>query len=160
DGFYCKDRCLSGEDTIFFMRIVINEKVMIIAPPEVRHHRENSDLSNVLRPLSPIVTTPEIVLEYCPKEKRDLMRRVIARLALRNARNRVRRTGLKEEAQALLHRFPEAQSFRFEYYRCRYEMALSSIFPYWVKFKCLVGPPVRLFVKKLARQLKRQDLMI
>jgi len=153
DGFYDKDLCARGEDTIFFTRIVFNEKVMIIGPPAVRHHREDSNLSNVIQPLSPLTTQPEVVLNYCPAEKRDLLRKALACRALRAAHIRVRK-GLKSDAVELLNRYPEAKMYKYYYYyRCRFKMALGPCLPCWVRFKCAVGPPTKRFLKNLACKL-------
>lgn len=153
-GFYDKGKCKTGEDTFFFMRIVINEPVMVTGPAAVRHHREESDLSNVLNhPLAPIFTEPEQILDSCTEERRGLMRKVIARLALRTAHHKAR-NGFKKDAVELLRRFPDSKEYRLLYYRCRCEIALSGVLPYWARFRCAVGPPVRLFVKSLAWRLR------
>ena len=153
DGFYDKKHCKYGEDTVFFMRIVINEQVMIIDPPAIIHHREDSDLANVQNAKrGPMLDEPEIILNYSPREKHDLMLKIIAKLALRTAHHNAR-NGFKAEAVELLKRFPDCKNFIFRYWRCRYEIALSRWFPYWVKFKCVVGPATRSFFKSLAWKL-------
>jgi len=153
DGFYVGERCDSGEDTVFFIRIAINEDFMIIDPPAVIHHREDSSLSNRAElSLAPFCENPEVVLKYCPAHKRNLLRSVIARFALRSARNYARH-GYKKRAMELLKSFPESRKFSGQYYRCRYEIILSRWFTYWIRFKCAVGPPVRLFIKSVAWKL-------
>ena len=154
DGFYAEKRCVRGEDTTFFMRVGINEKFKIVGPPAVVHHREASGLSHTEDfPLQPLLEDPEIVLRYCPPPKRELMMKVMDRLALRTVHNWARH-GFKTRATDLLARFPDAKRYRGAYYRCRYEIALSRWFPYWVRFKCFVGPPTRLFLKSLAWRLR------
>ncbi len=154
DGFYAADRCLCGEDTVFFMRIGINESFLIIGPPAVRHHREDSGLSDsVKQTLPPFFTNPKTVLDYSPPEKQELMKKVLDHMALRWAQIRARH-GYKTDAISLLHRFPGVKAFRWEYYRCLMVVALSRWYPYWVRFKCAVGPPARLFLKKIGAKLR------
>ncbi len=152
-GFYDKYHCKKGEDTFFFMRIVINEPVMIIGPPAVRHHREESGLSNMnIHPLAPVFTDAKELLDSCVDEKRDLLQKVIVRLALLSAHHKAR-NGFKQDAIELLNLFPESKEYKFKYCRCRCEIALSRILPWWVRFRCAVGPPVRLFLKNLGWKL-------
>ena len=153
-GFYADSRCSYGEDTLFFLRIAINEPLAIIQPAVVRHHREDSGLSNVKkRPLAPFLADPETVLRYCPVENQMLMQKVLDRMALRTMRHYAR-NGFKKTAIDLLKRFPGVRSWGFTYYRCRYEMILSPWFAYWVLFKCAAGPPMRLFLRKTVRKLR------
>jgi len=73
-GFYADRRCSYGEDTLFFLRMVINEPLAIIQPAVVRHHREDSGLSNIRkRPLAPVCADPETVLRNCPAKNQKLM---------------------------------------------------------------------------------------
>ena len=78
---------------------------------------------------------------------------MIARLALRTAHHKAR-NGFKEDAVELLRRFPDSKEYGLLYYRCRCEIALSGVLPYWTRFRCAVGPPIRLFVKSLAWKLR------
>lgn len=153
DGYYAEDRCMLGEDTTFFLRVGINEAFLVLGPAGVRHHREQSGLSNIAgRPVAPFLKEPKIVLRYCPADKRDLMVRVIDHIALRTAKARAR-NGFKTEAVGLLKRFPGVRYFPAEYRKCMVTIALSGVMPYWVRLKCAIGPPVRLFVKSVVWKL-------
>jgi glycosyltransferase involved in cell wall biosynthesis len=148
-GFY-EQRCAAGEDTIFFSRLVLNEPFMIIGPAAVRHNRQDSRLSVTQdMPLNPAMLNPELVMSYCPQARKKAARLLLVRWALLTAHHKAR-NGFKEHAVYLLEHFPEARRFRLEYLRCRLEILLSRWMPYWVKFKCAVGPLVRLFLKKVA----------
>lgn len=154
DGFYDKDRCLLGEDTVFFIRIAINESFVAILPPAVLHHREDSSLSNLTqRPMPPFLADPSVVLDYCPRQKKNLLGKTLAHMALRHAAIRARQ-GFKSDALDLLRRFPEARQFRSEYRRCMFLIACSRWYPYWVRFKCALGPPARRFLKRILVNLK------
>jgi hypothetical protein len=152
-GFYAENHCICAEDSVLFMRIGINESFLAIGPPAVRHHREASGLSHTVEhPLPPFLIDPEIILSYCPENKRELMVKIIDHMALRTAYARAR-NGFKDDAISLLNRFGGAKSYRLKYYQCLCTIALSRWLPIWVKFKCAVGPPVRLFLKSLAWKL-------
>lgn len=142
-GFYAENRCLLGEDTIFFMRLGIRETILAIGPASVIHHREDSDLShNAQRPLPPFLLDPNILLLNCPNSHRGLMEGVIDHIALRIARDKAR-NGLKSQAQDLLRRFPSVKRFGDEYRRCQWTIALSRWIAVWVRFKGFIGPRVR-----------------
>ena len=133
---------------------VLAEKGHTNPAPAVRHHREDSGLSNqAKRSLPPFFANPDVVLDYCPQEKEELMKRILDHMALRRAQIQAR-NGYKADAIDLLKRFPGTKSFKWRYYRCRTVMALSRWYPYWVRFKCALGPPTRLFLKRIGAKLK------
>ena len=145
--FYEKEKCCYGEDTVFFARLVFNEKFAIIGPPAVRHNKQDSGLTNVqTERVIPFLLEPKILLDYCLPDRSKLAELVIARLALRTAHHKAR-NGFKEQAAGLLRRFPKTREFGFLYFKCRLEIILSRYLPYWVRFKCFVGPKLRLFVR-------------
>lgn len=150
DGFYAENNCRFAEDTTFFLRTVFNERIRIIEPAGVCHHREDSNLSNTAKdPLAPFLADPGIVLDYCPDSKRQLIEAVIERIAFRAVR-KYARSGFKPDAVELVERFPGIKKLA-GYRRCAFEIATSRWFRYWVAFKCFVGPPVRAFLRKAAR---------
>lgn len=143
DGFYDKPHCIAGEDTVFFMRVFANEDYYVSGDVTVCHHRENSDLSKVIIPeISQVFYDPETVLDYCPSNKREIITLAFANMALNTARQKARH-GFKSEAKELIELWPQMAQFKTKYYRLRYEILMSSIFPFWCKFKCMVGPPIR-----------------
>lgn len=153
-GFYDQDRCCHAEDTTFFINIVLNETLQIIGPPAVCHHREDSSLSiHHHHSLAPFMLKPEIILRNCPASHLPLAKNILAAMALHMAYHRARH-GLKSDAIELLERFPQARQYKLQYWRCRYTIALSRWFPYWVRLKCVLGPPVRMGFKKLCWKLR------
>ncbi|NLH16031.1 MAG: glycosyltransferase [Phycisphaerae bacterium] len=142
-GFYAEDRCLLGEDTIFFMRIGIRETILPISPASVIHHREESDLSHYAeRPLAPFLYDPKILLNECPDTHRFLMEQVIDHFALRVAHDKARH-GLKSQAQDMVQRFPGISRFTDEYSRCQTAITYSRWLVVWVQFKSYFGPRIR-----------------
>ena len=153
DGFY-EERCLFGEDTVLFFRMVLNEPAMVIGPAAVRHNRQDSGLSHTMEhPEAPFFAKPEIILDYCPPEKRSLAAGIIHRIVLRTIHN-LARNGYRQKAAELLQRFPESRRFSFLYYQCRVEIALSPILRIWVRFKRFVGLRLRPAANKIVRRLK------
>jgi glycosyltransferase involved in cell wall biosynthesis len=154
DGFYDQHRCSYGEDSTFFIRILMNHPCRILAPLALCHHREDSSLShNFEHPVPPFLEDPDVLLRYCPDHIRDLMQRVIARMALRTAHHWAR-NGQGKIAADLLQRFPRTRDWPAYRFRCRLEVALSPILPYWVRIKRTVGPPTRSAANRLARKLR------
>ncbi len=148
-GFYAENRCLLGEDTIFFIRLGIRETILAVGPASVIHHREDSDLSHYAqRPLPPFLLDPQIILRDCPDSHRGLMESVIDHIALRIARDKAR-NGLKSQAQDLLQRFPGAGRFGDEYRRCQRTIALPRWIGVWVRLKGFIGPRIRNLSGKL-----------
>jgi len=156
-GFYEKDHCLSGEDTIFFMRLVFNEPFMIVVPAAVRYHLESSVLgyqSGKVQPIPPYLLDPESVLGYCAGGRREMAQKVLDYAAVGIGR-RLARSGRKIEADDLLRRFPGARTYRRLYYRCRYEIALSRWVALWVRLKGAAGPAIRSFLRSQRERSKR-----
>ncbi len=152
-GFYDAEKCLAGEDTIFFARLVLNEKFSIIGPAAVRHNRQDSGLTIThAHPITPLLQKPEVLIKYCPQEKQTQAELFLSKLALRTAHHKAR-NGYKSDAVFLVKKFPKMAEFGLEYYRCRIEILLSRWLPYWVTFKRAVGPFIRLFIKKVAIRL-------
>jgi len=150
-GFWAKDCCHCGEDTTFFLPIVLGEPVVVLGPTAVVHHREDSALSNTFEhPLAPFMEEPQIVLERCPADKRAWAGRVIDRMVLR-AVHHWARNGYQEMARKLLGRFPGVRAWPGYYWRCRLEVALSPWLPYWVRLKCATGPRVRWWFRRAGR---------
>jgi hypothetical protein len=80
-GFFSRGRCLYGEDSYLWLKVLLNETVVVSLEPLVRFHSEASALSNNLsgpRPVEPILHFPEGLEEACPPDLRDLLRGVLA----------------------------------------------------------------------------------
>ncbi|MBL7215321.1 MAG: glycosyltransferase family 2 protein [Phycisphaerae bacterium] len=147
-GFYEENRCLLGEDTVFFARLVLNEPFSIIEPVAVRHNRQDSNLSNIAdRPIDIFLQKPRIILDYCSEEKKNYARQVLVWHAWNTAHFRAR-AGRKADALYLKEHFPEMKRLGFRYIRLCFEIHLSRWFPYWIKFKCLLAA----LIKKLLRK--------
>jgi len=149
-GFYEKDRCVVGEDSTFFFRVVFNAVFAILERPAARYHLESSVLGyysgrGVQAP--PYLQDPSTVLEYCDAARRGLMERVLDHEALMVA-HLWARAGRKAEATALLAARPGVRAYGTAYWRCRYELLVSRWLPRWVRFKCAVGPPVRRWLRR------------
>ena len=143
DGFYEKDKCMHGEDTILFLRSGINEPFIISPNISVIHHREDSSLSyKVQFPLPPFLVNPNIIMDYCNEENKLLLSKAINHLALRHAQLRAR-NGHKQDAIDIIRRFPNSKIFFKDYLVCKITIFFSRMMPFWVNFKCIVGPKLR-----------------
>jgi glycosyltransferase involved in cell wall biosynthesis len=153
-GFY-ESRCRYGEDTVLIAKIIFNE-VFVVAggKPSARYNRQYSELTSTTNfPLKPILLEPEILLQYCSVEKHLLAKQVLARMALRTAFLKAR-SGFKADALKLIQLHPRMKTFGWAWYQCQFAVTFSKILPYWVWFKCWIGPPVRRFFRLLAYKLK------
>jgi hypothetical protein len=152
-GFY-EHGCRHGEDIIFFAKIVLNEPFMLLGnKPSARYNRQHSELTSTYAfPLNPMLLDPNILLDCCPVDKRGLARDMLARLALRTAFHKAR-NGYKADALKLVELHPQMKTFGWAWRRCQFAITFSKILPYWVRFKCLVGPPVRRFCRQLGYKL-------
>lgn len=148
-GFYDDEKCLLGEDSVFFAKLIFSKKFAVIGPAAVRHNHQDSDLSNIKdRPIAIYLQKPDIILRYLPQEKREFAERVLAWQALRVAHFRAR-SGRKADACYLKEHFPKMRKYKGPYVRLCLEILCSRWLKYWVKFKCVVGPAVRGWGRKL-----------
>ena len=153
-GGFFESQCRYGEDTILIARIILNEAFIVLGgKPSARYNRQHSELTSITRyPLNPMLLEPDILLKYCPAEKEPFARELLARMALRNAFLKAR-NGYKDDALRLVSLHPQMRAFGPAWYQCQFAITFSKILPYWVRFKCRVGPPVRRFCRQLAYKL-------
>lgn len=146
-GFYEEDKCLLGEDTVFFAKLVLNERFSIIAPVAVKHNRQDSELSNLSkRPMDIFLRKPSIVLDYCLPGKKDYAFQAIVWYAW-NTAHHCARAGNKTDALYLIEHFPEMKKMRFRYLRLCFEVFFSRWFPCWIRFKCLFSEPIKKYFR-------------
>ena len=106
-GFFDRRKCLYGEDSFLWLKVLLNESVVVGMEPLVRYHTEASALSRRLRgprPIEPMLTDPEEIEAACPDDLRGLLRRVLALRALKTA-CRQAAWGRWRDSRALLTRF-------------------------------------------------------
>lgn len=117
-GFYDRDRCLYGEDTFLWLKLLFNEAVAFSLKPLVRYHVEASGLAKNLpgaRPVEPFLIHPELIRAYCPEHMRELLDRVLAIRALKTACV-LGYWGRWREARALKRRFAVAGGWQLPKY--------------------------------------------
>ena len=142
-GFYDRDNCRLGEDTVFFAKLIFWHPFAVLERVYVRHNRQDSGLSNLpQRPLDIFLQRPEIIIDFCPEAKKVFARRVLAWHAWRTAHFYVR-SGRKADAVFLLEKFPDMRQFRLNYVRLCLEIRCARWLPYWVMLKCKAGSFVR-----------------
>jgi glycosyltransferase involved in cell wall biosynthesis len=154
NGFYSENHCVFAEEQTFFCRVLFGEPLMIIGPPAVIYHTEDSKWGALhrLHSLEPYLSDPQTVLAYCPSEKQELLNNVLAYRAIRRARHDLL-FGEKERAIELVKSFPQVREFSREYNRFLRDMSYKWL-PYWARLRWLIGPKVRHIQRALAQKLK------
>jgi glycosyltransferase involved in cell wall biosynthesis len=130
DGFYAKDKCTFGEDVVFLMRVILNERFMFIAPAAVRYHAESSDLDRNwgkphAKPLPPYLDDPELIAAYCSENTRGLCLSII-HLRLFSKIDEWAFNGRKIRAMKLLKKHPELKAYKQRYRKCFLRVLFGS----------------------------------
>jgi hypothetical protein len=106
-GFYTQDRCVYGEDSYLWLKVLLNHPVAVHLQPLVRIHTEASALSCNLRgprPVEPLLVATAGLEEACPPDLSLLLRNVLAIRALKTA-CMLSYWGRWRQGQALLRQF-------------------------------------------------------
>lgn len=117
-GFYDREKCTFGEDSFFWLKVLLNEPVSFNLNPLVQFHREASGLSqnlNSSRPVEPFLKDPREIESACPTVLRDLLSRVLAIRAAKTACV-LGYWGHWREARALVRRHTSARNWRLPYH--------------------------------------------
>ena len=113
-GFFDRSRCLYAEDSYLWLKVLLNETVVVQMKPLVRFHSEASNLSGNLagaRPVEPKLLHPEELEAVCPDELRPLLENVLVIRAIKTA-CMLSYWGRWREARALLDRFCPSSKWR------------------------------------------------
>lgn len=132
-GYFDKYRCLLGEDTHFFLKLLFNERIGIIPESHGLYHTEASALYGCgftgIPPLEPYLLEPKDLLNACPSEKRTLLRELLQLKALRKS-IMYSKLGQKETALWLLKKFcTNFNGYRKKMLFARFLAELSPILP-------------------------------
>ena len=117
-GFYAKNRCVYGEDSFLWLKVLLNEQVAFQLSPRVIQHREASSLSYNLRgprPLEPMLDDMAEIEAVCPPELRELLKRCCTFRAFKTACV-WGYWGNWRQARDLRNRFRTPQDYRIPYY--------------------------------------------
>lgn len=117
-GFYTINRCVFGEDSFLWLKVLLNEQVAFQLRPGTRFHREASSLSNNLRgprALEPLLDEAAAIEALCPTELHDLLHRFYTFRAFKTA-CAWGYWGNWRQARALRDRFRTQQDYRLPYY--------------------------------------------
>lgn len=118
EGFYDLEKCLFGEDSLLWLKVLLNHSVAFNLTPLVRFHREAAGLSknlNGARPIEPFLTDPSHLIASCPPSLRALLDQVLAIRAAKTACV-LGYWGHWREAKLLMDRFTSAKNWRLPYY--------------------------------------------
>ena len=117
-GFYAVDHCTYAEDAHLWLKMLMNESVIINLKPLARIHFEASSATQTrraIRPIEPFLIHPEEIEANCPPYLHNLLARVLTIRALKTA-SMLGYWGKCREARDLVKRFPLAGSWRLPYY--------------------------------------------
>jgi hypothetical protein len=116
-GFY-EHRCTFGEDSFFWLKVLLNETVVFELRPCVRVHREAGGLSQNLgraRPIEPLLSDPAEIESACPPQLRPLLQQFLDLRAFKTACV-WGYWGRWKEARAIRAKFRTSGDFRLPYY--------------------------------------------
>jgi hypothetical protein len=111
-GFYDRNRCLYGEDSYLWLKLLLTGSVRVSFEPLTWFHTEASQLSKNLtsrRPVEPHLTDPDSLIATCPGHLRGLLADILALRAAKTA-CLLAAWGERAEARRLLDRFSTAAS--------------------------------------------------
>ena len=113
-GFYERDRCEYGEDAYLWLRVLLNESVIVNLTPLTTIHFEASGATQTrrrVRPIEPFLLDPAEIKAKCPAHLRGLLDRVLAIRAFKTA-CMLGYWGRWREARQLLQRFHRWSAWR------------------------------------------------
>lgn len=87
-GFYQINLCAHAEDAHLWLKVLLNESVVVNLKPRARIHFEASSPMNTrraARPIEPFLIHPEEIKACCPPHLQELLSRVLAIRALKTA---------------------------------------------------------------------------
>jgi Glycosyl transferase family 2 len=117
-GFYAKTRCLFGEDTSLWIKLLFNYEVVFSFEALVNRYCDASDLSvnfRGVRPVEPFLVDPEDVRAECPAELRELLERLLALRACKTA-SVYGYFGEHRRAREIMHTFVRMRDWRMPYF--------------------------------------------
>ena len=117
-GFYERDHCGYGEDADLWLKVLLNESVVVNLTPLARIHFEASGAAQTrrsARAIEPFLLDPRDMIDQCPPPLNNLLTRVLAIRAFKTA-CMLGYWGRWREARELVRRFSVAGSWRLPYY--------------------------------------------
>ena len=116
-GFY-ENRCLFGEDSFLWLKVLLNETVFFDLQPCVRVHREAGNLSQNLgcaRPIEPFLLKTNEIERVCPPHLLSVLHEFLDIRAFKTACV-LGYWGMWREARSIRERFRTPRDFRLPYY--------------------------------------------
>jgi hypothetical protein len=117
-GFFGRERCAYGEDAHLWLKLLLNESVIVNLKPLARIHFEASGAAQTrrsIRPIEPFLLDPREVEASCPPHLRELLSRVLAIRAFKTA-CMLGYWGRWREARDLVARFRTSRAWQLPYF--------------------------------------------
>lgn len=130
-GFYCRNRCLLGEDYYLWLQVMLNHPIYRIMRPLWWFHSEASELANtdaLCRAMQPFLHEADDIRMACPPELAETLERWFAITALGIA-HECSVEGNTEMASELVKLFPRMKRARWEYVKLRVKTGLPWLVP-------------------------------
>jgi len=131
-GYYNNYKCLRGEDTHFFLKLLFNERIWIMPEPYGLYHKEASELDGcgykTIPALEPFLSDPHDIIASCPTAKRHVLKGFLALRALRRA-VMYTKLGQKKIAVELLDRFCNSRPYTIQLFIARLLTKLAPVLP-------------------------------
>ena len=117
-GFYERERCAYGEDAYLWLKVLLNESLIVSLKPLTTIHFEASGAAQTrrsIRPIEPFLVDASDIQANCPPHLRELLARVLAIRAFKAA-CMLGYWGRWREARALVARFRTTRAWQLPYY--------------------------------------------
>ena len=128
-GFFDKYRCLYGEDSFLWLKIILNEPFGIILKPLVNYHTEASECAFNLRKLHevpPMLLFPDDIRSVCPEKILPLLNGILESYAL-DFVNKAARFWQGRLGKQILNKFPSTDSAQKNRFRIHLNLMFSPI---------------------------------
>ena len=117
-GFYERDCCAYGEDAHLWLKLLVNEGIVVNLKPLARIHFEASGATQTrrsVRPIEPFLIDPREIQASCPPHLRGVLARILAIRAFKTA-CMLGYWGRWREARELVARFRTTRAWQLPYY--------------------------------------------
>jgi len=117
-GFFERDHCAYGEDAHLWLKVLLNESVIVRLTPLAKIHFEASGATQTrrsVRPIEPFLLDPSEIKASCPADLRELLDRVLAIRAFKTA-CMLGYWGRWRDARDLVKRFQVTGHWKLPYY--------------------------------------------
>lgn len=129
-GGYYEEGCTYGEDSFFWLKVMLNYSFFIYPKPLMRLHHDSSELSHGRKghyPVHPFVSNHSTILQFCPDKYKKLAKRVLDYYALLNVWRCLDRLDFSS-AHDLMCDFPYTKRYIYQFQKAKLKRLMLSFF--------------------------------